>query len=188
MTANQIAYQRQKEEGRSNLVREAETNRSNLANEAQRRAELAEAQRHNVISEAETQRANQAREQEANRSNLAKELETNRHNLNDEQIRASQVGANLQLGYATLGETSRANQAQEQLKHTIADADRASRERVAAQTNANQFRQTIYKEGQSNKRAQAGLEVETYKTQMQGISGLVNSFVKMVPWLGKTVK
>lgn len=109
MTANQVAYQRQREEARANAARESEAQRANRAIENLRLRELEEAQRHNQLTEQEQLRANLAREQEANRSNLAKELEAATHNRASEQIGAYQVSASQQLGYANLAELSRSN-------------------------------------------------------------------------------
>lgn len=109
MTANQVAYQRQREEARANAAREIEAQRANRATESLRLQELEEAQRHNRLTEQEQLRANLAREQESNRSNLAKELEAATHNRASEQIGAYQISANQQLGYANLSELSRSN-------------------------------------------------------------------------------
>lgn len=133
MTANQIAYQRVKEDQRAHLAAETETHRANLTSEEQKRNELAETQRSNLSQESiskerndETRRANMASEalkdfanREQQRSNMANEslqaqrnAETERSNRANETIGKSQVS----LGFAQLGETKRANVASEALK------------------------------------------------------------------------
>lgn len=199
MTANQIAYQRMREENRANLAREAETNRANLAGERLRSAELAENSRHNLVSESETQRGNIARETETNRSNLAKELEAARHNYASEQINAAQVGvasqqvaANYAVGLGNLAEAQRHNVqleniqfAGQQTQRDIADSKNATELKVADKNAANQFRQIIYKEGQANKRAKAEMETRMSTATMQGASGVINSLIRLIPWVNK---
>lgn len=91
MTANQIAYQnmlvtrdKQIEERRSNLAKEAETERSNKAGEMERF-------RHNVVGEHETGRSNRATESIKNYENVLKLMglgEQTRHNQEEESLKS----------------------------------------------------------------------------------------------------
>lgn len=192
MTANQIAYQRQREEARANLAREVETNRSNLANEAQKRNELAENSRHNLVTENETYRSNVAREtentrhnleteRETNRSNLAKEFENSRHNKVDEAIRQR-----------TVNESIRHNQAQEGLDYqrnfitgqhyerSDETADyRATEERRANQAaESNKYRIASLEQREQNKRKRAELETQAAIAGYQGVSNSLSSLIR----------
>lgn len=103
MTSNQINYQRN--------VEQARTNR---ANEGLRGAELAETNRHNVVGENETHRHNVADEGIRTQSNYI----TAGHYSNQDAIAASRLAQDLQiaqgqlgLGYANLQELARNNAA-----------------------------------------------------------------------------
>lgn len=145
MTANQIAYQRNVEEKRANMAREAETNRANLANEKIGTDRNIETARNNRAVEYETNRSNIAKETETNRSNLEKEAETRRHNVSMEGIDTARLAetkrsnlANEAIGmrqasiaatnaqtqrYAQL-ETARANSASEKIREDTRKQDR----------------------------------------------------------------
>lgn len=191
ITANQIAYQRQVEEGRANLARERETNRSNLSNEALKRQELEEGARHNLVVEGETSRHNLATETETNRSNLAKELETSRHNVASEQLQGQQISSNLQLGLSQLRETVTHNRAQESLSKyqtdTTANTGRYSADqRYAGSTytaNTNREMTQIKEEG-ADRRAQlqadTNIATSTISSAGKMVGGLFGSFAKLI--------
>lgn len=117
---------------------------------------LAETQRSNLAREQETNRANLAKEAENYRSNLARETETARHNLASEQAdlmraQAAQTQASasvmqVNLGYAQLAETTRANQARESaILQSQAETARsnAARERLQAEAQAETRRSNL---------------------------------------------
>lgn len=183
MTANQIAYQRQLEEGRANLARETETHRANTTAEQQRAAELAENSRHNLVTEAETNRSNVARETETRRSNLAKELETSQHNRAAESI-----------GYGQLSESRRHNVATENLTGNQIGAGiysaqlnyasskyRTDTERDSKTAQRKQDSQiNFYNQQEQNKRTQAEIIGRQTAAETQGFSGIANSLIRFI--------
>lgn len=197
MTANQIAYQKMREEGRANLAREIETKRANMSQEAIKRSELSENSRHNLAVEGETARANQAREAETNRSNLAKELETNRANLareaethrsnvESESIARQNVGlgyANVGLGYSNLAEATRSHQASEQINQY--------KNELQSQVNTESHRsnvakeeitrwQTRYAESNANLRKKAELKVQQEAQSGNILSRLAGTIAQLI--------
>lgn len=177
MTANQIAYQKLLEEGRSNRVREAETERSNRAGESQKLQEL----------------------EETKRRNLATEAESARHNTASEQLSYNQLLANQSLGYANLAESQRSHLAQEleNARHNVA-SEEATRytadQRLAGAVTQAQTNQSIntqklavekaltqFKEQEANKRHKASLAVEREKTTSGLLNKLTDSIVKLLP-------
>lgn len=176
MTANQVAYQRQREEARANSARELEAQRANRATEALRLQELQELQRHNVLTEQEQVRANLARETEANRSNLAKELENAAHNRASEAIGAYQISATQQLGYANLAETERSNIQKE------ANSRYATRTQQTntVLTNAANKQIASMRETQQNLRHAQDLAQRRDETLVNAGTNLVSSFSRFV--------
>lgn len=116
VTANQINYQRQREEARNNRANNLigmatirETERANRAQEYLTGQSQRESARHNRATENYSLKALS----ETNRSNLAKEMEANRHNVATERITSEYNAAQLQNQRNVLSETIRANQARE---------------------------------------------------------------------------
>lgn len=176
MTANQIAYQRVREEGRANLARETEQKRTNMANEELKRSELSETSRHNLVSEGETERANRARETETNRSNLAKELETYRHNSATESLQGSQ-----------LLETKRSNLANESLKseqiqknYLASNLDRVSREKVAQRSNETSLQNAQLQNEGRVEAARIGADVQMKKPFLGAVTSALSTTFKML--------
>lgn len=176
MTANQIAYQRVLEETRSNKAKEEEAKRANLAIEALRRAELEEAQRHNLVAESET-----------SRSNLAREIETNRHNVAQEGLTSQNIYATKEVAYAKLREenrhnivseieTSTHNENTEYLQNKQIDMSKSN---ITTQAAANLALQR-YKEQQENKRTEAKLKAELYKSAITSGGRITSDLIKTI--------
>lgn len=173
MTANQIAYQRQREDARANLVKEEQA-RHQLAHEK------------DVL--AETRRAN-----------LARETENQRHNAASEDFQVSQLLKNAELGYANLSESQRSNLAREleNTRHNLASeagqiytADqRYAGAEISARTNQTVTTQKLaaekalqkLKEDREDRRTKARLEVEKAKTTSGLLNNLADSIVRLLP-------
>lgn len=176
MTANQIAYQRMREEGRANLAREAETKRANLSQEGLRSQELAELGRHNLAVESETARSNLAREAETNRSNLAKEFENTRSHMASESIQSQSVANQRELGFANLTEASRSNLANESIKHQA----NVNQRYAATLSDATKRQMTKFSEEQQNWRAKLQAETGLKSSGIRAGSALADTVIKMI--------
>lgn len=137
MTQNQIRFQEHKE-----------TQRHNLATEQLGTDQLAETKRYNTLFTGEQRRHNEATEAAQREANVINQqhleradAENKRHNLNTESISR----ANVSLGYAQLGETSRHNVATEgeSQRHNVQQEQIASRQAGASEMNAEANRNKV---------------------------------------------
>lgn len=181
-----------KEQERQGQIALDETSRHNLASESHARDVLAEQQRHSMVQEAETNRSNIAREIETNRANLAHEAETRRSNLSREQetrranlaaeaLRSAELAemakyhaSSINLGYANLAETSRANKANEaeRLRTNLAHEIETNRSNIRSEELRQQANDETRSHNTAIERAEArkiGLEQQRLQQSQQRI-------------------